>query len=284
MTILVTGATGKLGSKIVEKLLQTVPAGELAVSVRNPAKAEHLRALGVDVRHGDFDQPDTLDQAFAGVDRLLIISADGDNETRIRQHNDAVAAAARAKVGFIAYTSVTNAQESSLMLAPVHQATEQAILATGIPYSFLRNNWYLENELSTIQAVQAGAPWVTSAGSGKVGWATQEDYAAAAAAVLPTGHENTTYELSGPLLTQDELAAAVGTVLGKEVTVQHVDDDTYAEIMKSAGLPEFLLPMLVGIQQGIREGQLEIAHSDFEQLLGRPVTPVVEALRQLVAQ
>ena len=170
------------------------------------------------------------------------------------------------------------------MLAPVHQATEQAILATGIPYSFLRNNWYLENELSTIQAVQAGAPWVTSAGSGKVGWATQEDYAAAAAAVLPAGHENTTYELSGPLLTQDELAAAVGTVLGKEVTVQHVDDDTYAEIMKSAGLPEFLLPMLVGIQQGIREGQLEIAHSDFEQLLGRPVTPVVEALRQLVAQ
>jgi len=284
MTILVTGATGKLGSKIVEKLLQTVPASELAVSVRNPAKAEHLRTLGVDVRHGDFDQPATLDQAFAGVDRLLIISADGDNETRIRQHNDAVAAAARAKVGFIAYTSVTNAQESSLMLAPVHQATEQAILATGIPYSFLRNNWYLENELSTVQAVQAGAPWVTSAGSGKVGWATQDDYATAAAAVLPAGHENTTYELSGPLLTQDELAAAVGTVLGKEVTVQHVDDNTYADIMKNAGLPDFLLPMLVGIQQGIREGQLETDHSDFEQLLGRPVTPAVEALRQLIGQ
>ncbi|WP_017811210.1 SDR family oxidoreductase [Paenibacillus shenyangensis] len=284
MTILVTGATGKLGSKIVEKLLQTVPASELAVSVRNPAKAEHLRTLGVDVRHGDFDQPATLDQAFAGVDRLLIISADGDNETRIRQHNDAVAAAARAKVGFIAYTSVTNAQESSLMLAPVHQATEQAILATGIPYSFLRNNWYLENELSTVQAVQTGAPWVTSAGSGKVGWATQDDYATAAAAVLPAGHENTTYELSGPLLTQDELAAAVGTVLGKEVTVQHVDDNTYADIMKNAGLPEFLLPMLVGIQQGIREGQLETDHSDFEQLLGRPVTPAVEALRQLIGK
>ncbi|WP_458120887.1 SDR family oxidoreductase [Paenibacillus sp. Z6-24] len=284
MTILVTGATGKLGSKIVEKLLQTVPASELAVSVRNPAKAEHLRALGVDVRHGDFDQPDTLDQAFAGVDRLLIISADGDNETRIRQHKDAVAAAARANVGFIAYTSVTNAQESKLMLAPVHKETEQAILAAGIPYSFLRNNWYLENELSTIQAVQAGAPWVTSAGSGKVGWATQDDYAAAAAAVLPAGHENTTYELSGPLLTQDELAAAVGTVLGKEVTVQHVDDQTYAEIMKAAGLPEFILPMLVGIQQGIREGYLETDHSDFEKLLGRPLTPTIEALRQIIGQ
>ncbi|WP_046212635.1 SDR family oxidoreductase [Paenibacillus wulumuqiensis] len=284
MTILVTGATGKLGSKIVEKLLQTVPASELAVSVRNPAKAEHLRVLGVDVRHGDFDQPDTLDQAFAGVDRLLIISADGDNETRIRQHKDAVAAAARANVGFIAYTSVTNAQESKLMLAPVHKETEQAILAAGIPYSFLRNNWYLENELSTIQAVQAGAPWVTSAGSGKVGWATQDDYAAAAAAILPAGHENTTYELSGPLLTQDELAAAVGTVLGKEVTVQHVDDQTYAEIMKAAGLPEFILPMLVGIQQGIREGHLEIDHSDFEKLLGRPLTPITEGIRQIIGQ
>lgn len=284
MTILVTGATGKLGSKIVEKLLQTVPASELAVSVRNPAKAEHLRARGVDVRHGDFDQPDTLDQAFAGVDRLLIISADGDEETRIRQHTDAVHAAARANVGFIAYTSVTNAQESKLSLAPVHKATEQAILAAGIPYSFLRNNWYLENELSTIQAVQAGAPWVTSAGSGRSGWAIQDDYAAAAAAVLPAGHENTTYELSGPLLTQDELAAAVGTVLGKEVTVQHVDDQTYAEIMKAAGLPEFILPLLVGIQQGIREGHLEIDHSDFEKLLGRPLTPITEGIRQIIRQ
>lgn len=283
MKMLVTGATGKLGKKVVEHLLKTVPAGHLAVSVRNPEKAEDLRALGVDVRQGDFDVPGSLDSAFAGVDRMLLISADGDNETRIRQHTNAVEAAVRAKVGFIAYTSLANAQDSKLFLAPTHQETEKAIMKTGIPYSFLRNNWYLENEISSVQGVLAGAPWVTSAGSGKVGWASQQDYAEAAAAVLSgKGHENTIYELSGKPLTQEELASTVGKVLGKEVPVQQVDDETYAEIMKNAGVPDFVIPMLVSIQQGIREGYLEIQSDDFEKVLGRPLTSLDDALRQLV--
>ncbi|MFE7062959.1 SDR family oxidoreductase [Sutcliffiella sp. NPDC057660] len=285
MKLLVTGATGKLGSKVVETLLKTVPADQLAVSVRNPEKAEGMRARGVEVRQGDFDQPETLDAAFAGIDRLLIISADGDNEARIRQHTNAVAAAERAQVKFIAYTSIGNARDSKMFLAPPHQAAEEAILKTGIPYSFLRNNWYLENEIPSIQGVMAGAPWVTSAGTGKIGWALQQDYAEAAASVLAgNGHENTVYELSGKLLTQEEFAAALGTVLGKEVAVQQVDDETYAEIMKGAGVPEFLLPFLVTIQQGIREGELEVESNDFEKLLGRPATPVNEALSQLVNQ
>lgn len=285
MKLLVTGATGKLGTKIVETLLKTVPSSQLAVSVRNPEKAEGWKALGVDVRHGDFDRPETLDSAFAGIDRLLIISADGDNETRIRQHTDAVAAAARAQVKFIAYTSAANAQESTLLLAPPHRAAEEAIIKTGIPYSFLRNNWYLENEIASIQGILAGAPWVTSAGSGKVGWALQQEYAEAAAAVLAgEGHENTTYELSGKLLTQEELAAALSTVLNKEVPVQQVDDVTYGEMMKGAGVPDFIIPMLVGIQQSIREGALEIESNDFEKLLGRPTTPIHEALDQIVSK
>jgi NAD(P)H dehydrogenase (quinone) len=283
MKILITGATGKLGTKVVETLLKTIPASQLAVSVRNPEKAEGLRARGVEVRQGDFDRPETLDTAFAGIDRLLIISADGDNETRIRQHTDAVAAAARAQVKFIAYTSLGNASESTMFLAPPHVATEEAILKTGIPYSFLRNNWYLENEIPSIQGVLAGAPWVTSAGSGKVGWALQQDYAEAAAAVLAgNGHENTVYELSGKLLTQEEFASALESVLGKEVHVQQVDDVTYADIMKGAGLPEFIIPFLVDIQKGIRDGALEIESSDFEKLLGRPATPISHALSQIV--
>lgn len=284
MKLLVTGATGKLGSKIVNVLLAKVPADQLAVSVRNPEKAEDLRAKGVDVRHGDFDQPETLAAAFKGIDRLLIISADGDTETRIRQHNNAVDAAKNAGVSFIAYTSIANAQESTNFLAEVHKATEIAIQKTGIPYSFLRNNWYLENELSTIQGVQAGAPWVTSAGSGKVGWALQQDYAEAAAEVLAgEGHENTIYELSGKPLSQEEIAAAVSQVIGKEVPVQQVDDNTYAEIMTQAGIPDFVVPMLVAIQKGIREGTLDIESNDFEKLLGRPETPVVEGIRELIA-
>ena len=283
MKLLVTGATGKFGSKVVETLLKTVPASQLAVSVRNPEKAEELRARGVEVRQGDFDHPETLDAAFAGVDRLLLVSADGDNETRIRQHANAVAAAERAGVGFIAYTSLANAKESQNLFAPTHQATEEAILKTGIPYSFLRNNWYLENEISGIQGVLAGAPWVTSAENGKVGWALQQDYAEAAAAVLSgKGHENTIYELSGKVLTQEEIAAALGSVLGKEITVQQVDDATYADIMQAAGVPDFVIPILVEIQRSIRVGSLDVESNDFEKLLGRPATPINEGLSQIV--
>lgn len=113
MKIGFTGATGQFGSIVAEALLKTVSADSLVASVRNPEKAESLRSRGVDVRHGDFDQPETLDQAFAGVDRLLLVSADGDNDTRIRQHKAAVDAAVRAGVGFIAYTSVGHAESSS---------------------------------------------------------------------------------------------------------------------------------------------------------------------------
>jgi NAD(P)H dehydrogenase (quinone) len=283
MKMLVTGATGKLGSKIVETLLNKVPVNQLAVSVRNLEKAEGLRDRGVEVRHGDFDHPETLDAAFADVDRLLIISADGDNETRIRQHSNAVAAASRAGVKFIAYTSLANAKESKNFLAPTHNATEEAIMKTGIPYSFLRNNWYLENEISSIQGVLAGAPWVTSAGNGKVGWALQQDYAEAAAAVLTgNGHENTIYELSGQLFTQEEFVSALGNVLGKELPVQQVDDHSYADIMKSVAVPDFLIPFLVEIQKGIREGTLEVESNDFEKLLDRSATPISEGLTQIV--
>ncbi|MED3912279.1 SDR family oxidoreductase [Peribacillus simplex] len=285
MKILVTGATGKLGSKVVETLLKTVPASQLAVSVRNLEKAEDLRARGVEVRHGDFDQPKTLDSAFSGIDRLLIISTVGDDETVIRQHSNAVAAAQRNQVKFIAYTSVTNASESNLFLASAHRAREVAILKTGIPYSFLRNNWYLENEIGSIQGVMAGAPWITSAGTGKVGWALQQDYAEAAANVLTgSGHENTVYELSGKLMTQEELTSALGTVLGKEVPVQQVDDATYTDIMKGAEVPETYISMLVNMQKGIRDGELEIARNDLEILLGRPSTPINKALSQIVSQ
>ncbi|PMC34740.1 NAD(P)-dependent oxidoreductase [Bacillus sp. UMB0899] len=283
MKILVTGATGKLGSKVVESLLISIPASELAVSVRDPEKAEGLRARGVEVRKGDFDHPETLDDAFKGIDRLLIISADGDNDTRIRQHTNAVQAAERAGIKFIAYTSIANATESKNLMAPPHVATEAAIMKTGIPYSFLRNNWYLENEIGSIQGAMAGAPWVTSAGTGKVGWALQQDYADAAAAVLVgEGHENTVYELSGALLSQEELVTALGSVLGKEIPVKQVSDEEYAEVMKGLGLPEFVIPIVVGIQESIRNGSLEIESNDFEKILGRPVTPNKEALTQIV--
>jgi len=284
MKYLVTGATGKLGSKIVDVLLKSVPASELAVSVRNPEKAEALKAKGVDVRHGDFDKPETLDEAFKGVERLLIISADGDNDTRIRQHANAVEAAERAGVSFIAYTSLADATESQNLMAPPHVETEGAIERTGIPHAFLRNNWYLENELGSIQSVLAGAPWVTAARDGKVGWALQEDYAEAIANVLMADDfEQDIFELSGPLHTQAELVEALSEVLGREVALQEVSNDAYAGVMRGAGVPEGAIPIVVGIQDSIRNGSLEVESNDFELVLGRPVTPLKEALQKLIA-
>ncbi|MFL0498750.1 SDR family oxidoreductase [Priestia megaterium] len=289
MKILVTGATGKLGSKVVETLLKTIPADQLAVSVRNPEKAIGLKTRGVEVRQGDFDKPETLDAAFSGIDKLLIISSSevrlGGDEIRMRQHANAVAAAQRAKVKFIAFTSAPNASESDFFLAPVYKATEAAIAKTGIPYSFLRNNWYLENEIGSIKGAMAGAPWITATGEGKVGWALREDFAEATAAILAgNGHENTIYELSGKLMTHKELVSTLETVLGKELPFQQVDDETYVEIMKGAGVPEAFLPMLVNTQKGIREGGLDVESNDLEKLLGRPVLPMREALEQIVSQ
>jgi len=285
MTILVTGATGKFGSTVVDSLLKRGLAAQLAVSVRDPAKANHYKERGVDVRRADFDDAASLTSAFTGVDRLLIISTDGDNETRIRQHKTAVHAAQEAGVHFIAYTSISNASNNPLSLAEVHRATEDAIRATRIPYAFLRNNWYLENELGSVQAALAGAPIITSAGKGKVGWALRADYAQAAAAVLAgSGHENVIYELSGSLSTYDDFAAALGQALGHPVPVEHVDDAAYGQSLAGAGLPAFLVPVLVGFATQIRAGALAVESNDFQKLLGHPATPLREALQQLVAQ
>lgn len=283
MKILVTGATGQLGRKVVEALIPVVPSGSLAVSVRDPKKAEDFAAQGVEVRQGDFENPESLESAFSGIDRLLIVSTQGDNETRIRQHLAAVSAAKRANVGFIAYTSVVDADHNPLDLAPVHRATEEAIRETGIPYSFLRNNWYIENEASAIQGVLAGAPLVISAGEGKVGWASREDYAVAAATVLAgTGHENTVYELSGTPITYTELAGILEGVLSRKVLVQNVDDSEYASIMADAGVPEEIVPFLVSIQSSIRKGALDIKSTDLETLLGRKVTPLSQVIQDMI--
>jgi NAD(P)H dehydrogenase (quinone) len=283
MRILVTGATGQLGSMVVDGLLGSAPAKELAVSVRNPEKASRLRERGVDVRQGDFEDAASLDRAFRGVERLLFISTDRDNETRLRQHQNAVAAARRAGVKFIAYTSLAKADSSPLALAAVHRETEAAIRATGIPCSFLRNNWYVENEAGSIQGAAAGAPVVTAAGTGRVGWVSRTDLAEAAAAVLAgDGHENTVYELSGPPLTYDEFARTIGEVLGREVAVQHMDAPEYRRMIAGFGLPDHIVELLADAQQAMWQGALDVESEDLERLLSRPPTPLKASIANIL--
>lgn len=283
MKILTTGATGHFGSKVVELLLKRVPSERIAVSVRDPRKTSALRERGVDVRRGDFDDSASLARAFAGVDRLLIVSTDGDNETRLRQHRNAVKAAENAGVGFVAYTSLIRADTSPLALAEVHRQTEAAIRATGIPYCFLRNNWYLENEAGAVQSAANGGPVVTAAGQGRVGWVARADLAEAAAVVLAgDGHENTVYELSGTPHTYEELARIIGRVLGREVPVRHVDDVEYEKMLGGFGLPGYLVELLVDAQRAMRKGALDVTSGDLEKLLGRPATSLEEGVRRIL--
>lgn len=284
MRVLVTGATGQLGSKVLDALVGSMPTGQVAVSVRSPEKAEHLRARGIEVRGGDFDDPASLGRAFARVDRLLIISTTGDNATRLRRHRSAVAEAARAGVGFVAYTSLTRADASPMALGEVHRHTEEAIRATGIPYSFLRNNWYVENEAGAIQAAASGAPVITAAGEGRIGWVARHDLARAAAAVLAgSGHENTVYELSGRPRTYADLAGMIGAELGREVPVEQVDDSTYERMLSGYGLPGFMVELLVDAQRAMRQGALDIESGDLELLLGGPATPLRESVAQILS-
>jgi NAD(P)H dehydrogenase (quinone) len=281
MTILVTGATGQLGALVVERLLELVPAEQVAVSVRNPEKAAHLKAKGVDVRQGDYSSPEPLEKAFAGAERILIVS--GTDAERLQQHKNAVDAAKKAGVSFIAYTSVANAPNSSLSLAADHKATEAYIQASGIPYAFLRNNWYIENEADGIKATAQGAPIVHASGAAKIGWAARRDYAHAAAAVLAgQGHENAVYELSGKLISHEELAAIVSSVLGKEVQAQNVDDAAYAKMLVGLGLPEGAAAFVTGFQTAMRDGALSVESNDLEKLLGRPQQPLAEVIAALL--
>lgn len=254
MTILITGATGQFGNAVVRHVLNRTDE-QVIVSVRTPEK---FTLEGVEVRQGDFNDPKTLN--FQGVDKLLIVSADDhDTDVRIKQHKNAIAKAVEHGVGHIFYTSLTDAATSPSLAAPVHKATEEAILATGVTYTFLRNGMYHENYLGAL----AQDTVAISTKDGRVASASRDDFAQGAAAALTTpGHENQTYELTGstswsfPELAGDRY---------RDVT----DEDLIA-----AGVP----PFLVDFFKSIRNGVFAEVRPDLEKLLGRPTTPIkVEA-------
>jgi NAD(P)H dehydrogenase (quinone) len=265
MTTLITGATGHLGSLILEHTLTRLPADRVAVSVRDPKKAD---GLGVEVRSGDFDGP--LADTFAGVETLLLVSVDGPDEIRVQQHRNAVRAAADAGVRHIVYTSVSDADTSPLVLAKVHKATEEAIRATGIPFTFLRNGMYHENYLS-----HAPGPIVRATGDGRIASVSRDDLALAAAVVLSTpGHENAVYELTGPRAWSfDELAALAGT------TYEKVGAAERTSALMGFGLPDFLAELLTDIEVNISRGTLAEVRPDLEKLIGRAPTTIEDALR-----
>lgn len=285
MKYLVTGATGAFGSHAVETLLKSVSASDIIACVRDKTKAEKYSALGVEVRQADFDDVASLEKAFVGVDRILVVSTNEPvHEKRIAQHTNAINAAKKNGVALLVYTSGTNDPQDPTPLAIAHIATEKVLKESGVPYCILRNNSYLETEIPTIKACMAGAPLVTNAGNGKVGFALKYDYAeAAASALLGSGNENTIYELSGEPVSYDRFAKTLGDILGKEIPVRHLSDEEYAVALRGLGMSEGMIPMLVATKAAIRKGSMEVHSADFERLLGRAVTPLEAGIKIIIS-
>lgn len=279
--IAVTGATGHLGHLVVEALLERgVAADQVVAAVRTPSKAADLAERGVQVREADYSRPETLAAAFAGVDTLLLVSSSEVGQ-RVPQHVAVIDAAKAAGVGRIVYTSAPQATTSSLILAPDHKATEEYLAASGIATTILRNNWYTENYLDSVKQAAESGQIVASVGDGRVASAPRSDFAEAAAVVLvDESHTRKVYELTGDVAwTFDELAAAAGEVLGREVSYHRATPEEHAALLTGFGLDEGTVGFVVALDGNIRDGELATVTTDLSTLLGRPTTGLVEALR-----
>ncbi|GGR12525.1 SDR family oxidoreductase [Deinococcus ruber] len=277
--IAITGATGHLGHLTIEALLNSgTPASQIVAIVRSPEKATELAAKGVQVRQGDYLHPETLPAALAGVEKLLLISSNDFND-RVGQHRRVIEAAKQAGVKLLAYTSLLRADTSKLSLAADHKATEEALRASGVPFVFLRNGWYLEN-YNPAQAAETGAV-LGSAGEGRVSAAARADYAAAAAAVLTQpNQENKIYELGGDsAFTLGELAAEVAAQSGKAVTYQNMPEAAYAQLLLSFGVPTPVAHMLADSDTGLEQGELYTDSRDLSTLIGRPTKTLQEGVQ-----
>jgi NAD(P)H dehydrogenase (quinone) len=276
--IVVTGATGKLGRLVMEDLLQKVPAGELAVAVRDQARAADLAALGVQIRLADYDRPETFSSAFKAGEKVLLISA---NEVgkRAAQHRRVIDAARAARVGLLAYTSLLHADGSTVTLAEEHRLTEEAIRDSGLPYVFLRNGWYLENHTDQLENILRHQVLLGAAGNGRFASAARRDYAAAAAAVLTgDGPVKVTYELAGDGFTLDEFVAEVTRQISKKIEYSNLRPEQYREALVSNGMPAGIAELLVDFDRAAARGDLEDSSDVLRRLIGRPPTSLRDAI------
>ena len=284
MSIVVTGATGQLGHLIVESLLERgVPADTVTAGGRSLDRLDDLAAQGVHVVRIDYTDPATLDAAFAGADVVVLVSSNEFGQ-RAAQHQNVIDAAVRAGVGRIVYTSIPKADTTPMLLAGEHQATEAAIIASGLPYTFVRNSWYIENYTAQIPTYLAHGV-VGAAGDGQVSVAPRRDYAQAAAVVASTdGHVGMVYELGGESITLTQLAALVAEASGTTVAYTDVPEEVLKGILiDAAGFPEPVAATFADVDTRIKAGDLHVTSGDLERLIGHAPTPPATSIAEAVA-
>lgn len=278
--IAITGATGQLGRLVINELLKKVPASEIIAAVRSPEKAADLQALGVTLRAADYSKPETLQSAFAGVDKLLLISSSEVGQ-REAQHKAVIDAAKAAGVGFIAYTSLLHADTSPLGLGVEHRATEAQLKASGIPFALLRNGWYTENYAASIAPALAHHAFIGAVGEGRIASAARVDYAAAAAEVISRDDQaGKVYELAGDdSYTLAQFSAEIAKQSGEQVDYINLPQAEFAAALKGAGLPDGLSEMLADSDAGAEKGGLFDDSHTLSKLIGRPTTPYAEVIK-----
>lgn len=277
--IVITGATGQLGRLVIAHLLKTTAAGGIVAAVRDPAKASDLAAQGVQIRRADYNDPASLDAAFAGASKLLLISSN-DVGNRTPQHRNVIDAAVRAKVGLLAYTSVLHAEHSLLGLAAEHRETEALVRASGLPYTLLRNGWYVENYTGGLKAALAHGALAGAAGDGRIAAAARDDYAAAAAAVLASSAQVAqVYELAGDhAFTLSELAAEAALQSGRALAYHNLGQAEYRELLVNAGVPALFADMLANSDFAASKGALFDDSRTLSGLTGRPTITLTAAV------
>ncbi len=271
--IIVTGATGKLGQAIVERLLKKLPSDQVGVSVRDPEKAYALQEQGVRVRKGEFGDRESLRQTFEGASQVLIISSNSAGESAVQHHRNAIEAAKAAGARRILYTSHMGANPAS-PFAPMrdHAATEEILKTSGIAFTSLRNGFYSESGLMLLgDAFKTGK--IIALEDGPVSWSTHADLAEAA--VIALTNDGRLDGLTPPLTASEALdleaiAQVASKLAGREITRVTVTDEEYRTTMISRGLPEMRADLLLGLFVASRKGEFAAVDSTLESLLGRP--------------
>ena len=281
--IVVTGATGHLGRIIVEKVAGLVPAAQVSASVRDPAKAAKLKALGVRVRRGDFNDPDSLKYAFEGATQVLMVSSNAraSGGDTVAQHRSAIAAARAVGVRRIVYTSHMAASASSAF-APMldHRATEEMLQQSGLAWTALRNGFYANTVAMMIgDAVSSGI--LTAPADGKVSWTTHADLAAAAAAILlqEGRFEGPTPPLTAPdALDLGDVAAILADLHGRPVERQIIADEEQAAAMAQRGVSRSAIEITLGLYRAARAGEFAAVDPALAKLIGRKPMTLREVL------
>ncbi|PWB97761.1 NAD(P)H-binding protein [Salinibacterium hongtaonis] len=276
MKLLITGASGKLGRATIDHLLRQVDAADLILATRSPQTLADYAARGARVVEADFTKPEGLAHAFAGADRMLLISTDALGQ-REPQHRAAIEAAVSAGVKFIAYTSFPSfGTDDPLSLE--HAATEQQLRESGLQWCVLKNFPYADNEIDALREALEAGEIATSTEAGETAFVSRDDCAAVAAAVLTgTGHEGHTYDVTGPELIDAARRAQIFTEVGQQpIAVRHVDDATASqELSAKSGLPLFVaLDIVSSVATATRSGVFAVQSDSVERLTGNPATPL----------